>query len=84
MLGLIFYIEILIKKKEVINIIGLVIFGIPLTYLLLVNGFDYFMRSFNLNEGSKESGGLPNIYHIKIFHFFPRNFTFSGNFQTNH
>ena len=70
MLGLIFYIEILIKKKKVINIIGLVIFGIPLTYLLLVNGFDYFMRSFNLNEGSKESGGLPNIFILKFFIFF--------------
>ena len=71
MLGLIFYIEILTKKKKkVINIIGLVIFGIPLTYLLLVNGLDYFMRSFNLNEGSKESGGLPNIFILKFFIFF--------------
>ena len=58
------------KKKKVINIIGLVIFGIPLTYLLLVNGLDYFMRSFNLNEGSKESGGLPNIFILKFFIFF--------------
>ena len=58
------------KKKKVINIIGLVIFGIPLTYLLLVNGLDYFMRSFNLNEGSKESGGLPNIFILKFFIIF--------------
>ena len=26
-----------------------------------------FTRSFNLNEGSKESGGLPNIYILKFF-----------------
>ena len=58
------------KKKKKINIIGIIIFGAPLTYLLLVNGFDYFQRSFNLNESSKESGGLPNIYILKFFIFF--------------
>ena len=40
------------KKRNLINLIGLVIFAIPLTYLLLVNGLDYFTRSYNLNEGS--------------------------------
>ena len=58
------------KKRNLINLIGLIIFGIPLTYLLLVNGLDYFTRSYNLNEGSKESGGLPNIYILKFFIFF--------------
>ena len=58
------------KKRNLINLIGLVIFAIPLTYLLLVNGLDYFTRSYNLNEGSKESGGLPNIYILKFFIFF--------------
>ena len=58
------------KKRNLINLIGLIIFGIPLTYLLLVNGLDYFTRSYNLNEGSKESGGLPNIFILKFFIFF--------------
>ena len=58
------------KKKNLINLIGLIIFGIPLTYLLLVNGLDYFTRSYNVDEGSKESGGLPNIYILKFFIFF--------------
>ena len=58
------------KKRNLINLIGLVIFAIPLTYLLLVNGLDYFTRSYNLNEGSKESGGLPNIFILKFFIFF--------------
>ena len=58
------------KKRNLINLIGLIIFGIPLTYLLLVNGLDYFTRSYNLNEGSTESGGLPNIYIFKFFIFF--------------
>ncbi len=58
------------KTRNLINLIGLVIFAIPLTYILLVNGLDYFTRSYNLNEGSKESGGLPNIYILKFFIFF--------------
>ena len=58
------------KKKKIVNLIGIIIFGIPLTYLLLVNGFDYFARSYNLNESSKESGGLPFIYILKFSFFF--------------
>ena len=58
------------KKKKKINFIGLIIFGVPLTYLLLINGWDYFLRSFNLNESSKESGGLPNVFILKFFIFF--------------
>jgi len=58
------------KRKKIINLIGVIIFGIPLTYLLLTNGLDYFIRSYNLNESSKESGGLPYIYILKFFIFF--------------
>ena len=58
------------KQKKIINLIGVIIFGIPLTYLLLTNGLDYFTRSYNLNESSKESGGLPYIYILKFFIFF--------------
>ena len=58
------------KKKKIVNLIGIIFFGIPLTYLLLVNGLDYFSRSYNLNESSKESGGLPKIYILKFFIFF--------------
>ena len=31
------------KTKKLINFIGILIFGIPLTYLLLKNGSDYFI-----------------------------------------
>ena len=58
------------KKKRIVNLLGVIFFGIPLTYLLLTNGLDYFMRSFNLNESSKESGGLPNVFILKFFIFF--------------
>ncbi|MEL0246838.1 MAG: TRAP transporter small permease subunit [Alphaproteobacteria bacterium] len=65
-----FYKDFKIKQKKIINLIGVIIFGIPITYLLLTNGLDYFIRSYNLNESSKESGGLPYIYILKFFIFF--------------
>ena len=58
------------KTKKIVNFLGILIFGIPLTYLLLSNGSDYFIRSYNLNESSKESGGLPYIFILKFFIFF--------------
>ena len=58
------------KKKKIVNFLGIIVFGIPLPYLLLINGWDYFLRSFNLNESSKESGGLPNVFILKFFIFF--------------
>ena len=56
-------------KKKKINFLCSVFFGLPLSFLIIKNGFDFFHRSFNLNEGSKETGGLPNIYILKFFIF---------------
>ena len=58
------------KTKNIINFVGILIFGVPVTYFLIKNGSDYFIRSYNLNESSKESGGLPNIFILKFFIFF--------------
>ena len=58
------------KTKNIINFVGILIFGVPLTYFLIKNGSDYFIRSYNLNESSKESGGLPYIFILKFFIFF--------------
>ena len=55
------------KKK--VNILGALIFGFPLSFILVFYGFEYFYRSYQLGEGSKESGGLPNIFILKFFIF---------------
>ena len=57
-----------IKKK--INFYGALIFGLPISFILILNGFEYFYRSFLLNESSKETGGLPFIFILKFFIFF--------------
>jgi TRAP-type mannitol/chloroaromatic compound transport system permease small subunit len=56
-----------IKKK--INFFGAFFFGLPVSYILIFNGFEYFHRSFLLNESSKETGGLPYIFLLKFFIF---------------
>lgn len=58
------------KKKKKINFLGSVFFGLPFCFILITVGFEYFYRSFDLNEGSKESGGLENIFILKFFIFF--------------
>ena len=58
------------KKKRIINLIGSIIFGIPLCLIIIVKGYEFFLRSFVLGEDSKETGGLPNIYILKFFIFF--------------
>ena len=57
------------KVKKKINFIGILLFGLPVSFILIFKGFDYFYRSFLLNESSKESGGLPFIFILKFFIF---------------
>ena len=59
------------KKKIKINInfFGTLLFGMPVSLILISNGFDYFYRSFLQNESSKETGGLPYIFILKFFIF---------------
>ena len=62
------YYRILKKKiKKKINFFGGLFLGIPLSLIIILNGYDYFTRSLSLNEGSKETGGLPNIFILKFF-----------------
>ena len=56
-----------LKKK--VNLLGALIFGLPLSFILVFYGFDYFYRSYQLGESSKESGGLPYIFILKFFIF---------------
>ena len=55
------------KKK--VNLLGALIFGLPLSFILVFYGFDYFYRYYQLGESSKESGGLPYIFILKFFIF---------------
>ena len=64
------------KIKKKINFFGTLLFGMPVSFILIFNGFDYFYRSFLLNESSKETGGLPFIFILKFFIFLTGIFLF--------
>ena len=58
------------NSQRKVDFFGSIIFGLPVCYIIIVHGYDYFLRSFLIDEGSKESGGLPNLYILKFFIFF--------------
>ena len=64
------------KIKKKINFFGSLLFGMPVSFILIFNGFDYFYRSYLLNESSKETGGLPFIFILKFFIFLTGIFLF--------
>ena len=57
-------------NKKKINFVGAIIFGLPISYFIVTDGFEYFYRSFLISEDSKETGGLPNIFILKFIIFF--------------
>ena len=59
-----------VKYKKIINLFGLIFFSLPFCYITLNNGLSYFLRSYLLNETSKEIGGLSNLFILKFFIFF--------------
>ena len=59
-----------VKYKKIVNLFGLIVFGLPFCYIILNNGLSYFLRSYLLNETSKEIGGLSNLFILKFFIFF--------------
>lgn len=61
----IFYDKFSPKKQAWINIIGFVIFIIPISVLIVYNGFDFAYQSYLLNEQSGDPGGLKYRFIIK-------------------
>ena len=58
------------QKKRLVNFLGSIFFGLPLCYLIIIKGYDFFLRSYQISENSKETGGLPNVFILKFFIFF--------------
>ena len=53
------------RKKNKVNIMGLILLLIPFFGFVLFISFDYVMASWSKLEGSAESGGLPFVYGLK-------------------
>lgn len=64
-----FYEKLSVRKRNIINAIGLLVFALPWCYLVLITSFDYAANSFSYRESSAQPGGLPAVYVIKSFIF---------------
>ncbi|HBF07212.1 MAG TPA: C4-dicarboxylate ABC transporter permease [Gammaproteobacteria bacterium] len=61
----ILYSKFSLKSKLIVNLVGNIIFLIPLSLFLFSYSIDYVERSWLLSEGSAEASGLPALYLIK-------------------
>lgn len=53
------------RRQALVNLLGSLVFLLPVALLILVNGLDYAASSWRVLEGSREAGGLPFLYLLK-------------------
>lgn len=47
------------RARDVIELVGHVLFLLPLTIIMVITAVPFFLRSFTINEQSMNAGGLP-------------------------
>jgi TRAP-type mannitol/chloroaromatic compound transport system permease small subunit len=55
----IFYRQFSARCKALVNLIGCLVFLLPLSGVLIYTSLDYVVTSWSITEGSREAGGLP-------------------------
>lgn len=60
-----FYERLSVKKRSLINIVGALIFILPLSILIVIDGYNYAYEAYTLGEQSDDPGGLPYRFLVK-------------------
>jgi TRAP-type mannitol/chloroaromatic compound transport system permease small subunit len=47
------------KARDIIDVVGHALFLLPLTIVMMITSWPFFLRSYNINEQSLNAGGLP-------------------------
>ncbi|HMB72548.1 MAG TPA: TRAP transporter small permease subunit, partial [Gammaproteobacteria bacterium] len=55
----IFYRQFSRRRKAWVDLVGTLVFLLPVSIMLIVTSSDYVVTSWAIGEGSRESGGLP-------------------------
>lgn len=55
----IFYRQFSKRRRAWVDLVGTLVFLLPVSLLLTYTSFDYVVTSWSIGEGSRESGGLP-------------------------
>jgi TRAP-type mannitol/chloroaromatic compound transport system permease small subunit len=61
----IFYHEWTARKKALVDLLGTVLFLVPVCFFLLLTSWSYVSTSWAVQEGSHSAGGLPFVYAQK-------------------
>lgn len=60
-----FYEKMKPRYQALINIIGAIIFILPISIILIKNGYNFAFEAYELGENSGDPGGLPHRFIIK-------------------
>jgi TRAP-type mannitol/chloroaromatic compound transport system permease small subunit len=63
----IFYRPANIRRKALLDLVGVLLFLLPFCAVVWIWGFDYVQRSWNLREASANPGGMPGLFVLKSF-----------------
>jgi len=61
----VFYERFSVKKKALINALGMIAFVIPIMVVIMVASIDFVGYAIKINEGSPDPGGIPYRFIIK-------------------
>jgi TRAP-type mannitol/chloroaromatic compound transport system permease small subunit len=56
-----------VRRKAIMDLVGVLIFLLPFCAVVGIWGFEYVERSWMLREGSANPGGMPGLYILKTF-----------------
>lgn len=62
-----FYERLDTRKRNWVNVLGILIFVVPWSIVLIYHGWNYAASSFSYGQGSSQPNGLPARYIIKSF-----------------
>jgi TRAP-type mannitol/chloroaromatic compound transport system permease small subunit len=61
----IFYRDMSPRAQALVNLLGTLLFLLPVCGFILWSSWDYVAASWSLHEGSREAGGLPGVFLLK-------------------
>lgn len=61
----VFYDRMSKRKQAIINIVGSLLFALPITVLILYFSWDYTYEAYEMGEGSADPGGLPHRWIVR-------------------
>jgi len=56
-----------LRRKAILDLIGVFVFLVPFCVVVWAWSFEYVMRSWRLGEPSANPGGMPGLYVLKSF-----------------